>query len=92
MASNNSRLTALYDETLQTVLNYDEIKRFQAENPQLTTELIKHNITKLYEFVTEHQKYQNKERGLLPGYRPELSLNNGIIEVRYAATPEKNSC
>lgn len=89
VASNNSRLTALYDETLQTVLNYDEIKRFQAENPQLTTELIKHNITKLYEFVTEHQKYQNKERGLLPGYRPELSLNNGIIEVRYAATPEK---
>lgn len=89
LAAKNSRLTALYEETLMTVMNYEAIKTFQQENPALTPEVIKQNITKLYEFVSEHQKYEKKEKGLLPGYRPELSLTKGIIEVRYAATPEK---
>lgn len=89
LSAKNSRLTALYEETLMTVMNYEAIKVFQQENPSLTPEVIKQNITKLYEFVSEHQKYEKKEKGLLPGYRPELSLAKGIIEVRYAATPEK---
>ncbi|WP_430534204.1 primosomal protein DnaI [Listeria rocourtiae] len=79
-----------YEMLKQKVLSYPPIISFLNENKELLNEqTVNQNLSKLYEFMLEHKKNQNKEETLMPGYAPKLSLEGSYISVVYYATEEK---
>ncbi|EUJ33258.1 primosomal protein DnaI [Listeria floridensis FSL S10-1187] len=79
-----------YGELKEKVLNYEPIRKFLAEHrADVTDQLINQNISNLYEFMTQDEKFQAKEETLMPGYAPKLVLDGEFITVTYYPTPEK---
>ncbi|EUJ36772.1 primosomal protein DnaI [Listeria weihenstephanensis FSL R9-0317] len=79
-----------YETLKQQVLAYSPVQDFlKANNEDINEQIINQNLSKLYEFMTEHQKYQDKKDTLMPGYAPRLSLNGDYITVTYYPTEEK---
>ncbi|EUJ44115.1 primosomal protein DnaI [Listeria riparia] len=79
-----------YEALKQQVFAYEPVKAFLQENQSdLNEQIINQNLSKLYEFMTEHQKYRDKQDTLMPGYAPRLSLDGEYITVTYYPTEEK---
>ncbi|MBC1211585.1 primosomal protein DnaI [Listeria booriae] len=79
-----------YEALKQQVFAYEPVKAFLQENQSdLNEQIVNQNLSKLYEFMTEHQKYRDKQDTLMPGYAPRLSLDGEYITVTYYPTEEK---
>lgn len=79
-----------YQKLKQEVLAYPRVKTFLEENKDVLSEqMVNQNLSKLYEFMTENQKYEEKQETMMPGYAPRLSLNGEYITVSYYPTKEK---
>lgn len=79
-----------YQRLKQEVLAYPRVKTFLEENKDVLSEqMVNQNLSKLYEFMTENQKYEEKQETMMPGYAPRLSLNGEYITVSYYPTKEK---
>ncbi|WP_239254979.1 primosomal protein DnaI [Listeria ilorinensis] len=79
-----------YQTLKEKVLAYQPIQQFLKENEaEITDQLINQNISNLYEFMTQHQKFTENEVTLMPGYAPKLVLNGEFMTVTYYPTPEK---
>ncbi|MBC2318627.1 primosomal protein DnaI [Listeria booriae] len=79
-----------YEALKQQVFAYGPVKAFLQENQSdLNEQIVNQNLSKLYEFMTEHQKYRDKQDTLMPGYAPRLSLDGEYITVTYYPTEEK---
>lgn len=84
-----NQLNKRYQELMKQVKSDPDVQRFIAENRDtLTEESIQRSSSKLYEFVQEKKKFQEKKGMMAPGYRPELMLNQNKIDITYIPTPE----
>ncbi|EHD5877109.1 primosomal protein DnaI [Listeria monocytogenes] len=79
-----------YQGLKQQVLHYQPIQDFFKEHKEEVTEqLVNHNLSNLYEFMTQHKKFTEQEETIMPGYAPKLVLNGEFITVTYYPTKEK---
>lgn len=79
-----------YQKLKEEVLAYPPVQKFLQINKEAVSEqLISQNLSKLYEFMTENQKYEEHQETIMPGYAPKLSLNGEFITVSYYPTKEK---
>ncbi|EKK0905755.1 primosomal protein DnaI [Listeria monocytogenes] len=79
-----------YQGLKQQVLHYQPIQDFFKEHKEEVTEqLVNQNLSNLYEFMTQHKKFTEQEKTLMPGYAPKLVLNGEFITVTYYPTKEK---
>lgn len=76
-----------YQEVIQEkVLNDNEVQNF-INNNQLSKEEVSNSFSKLYEFVTERDKFLNQsDQQVAEGYQPKLVLNHNYIDVSYVPT------
>lgn len=78
-----------YQSIISEVLQDDDVVDFiNKHRNELTTEAVERSAANLYEFVMEKEKARKGEGQLMPGYVPQLLLNNRKIEVTYVATDE----
>ncbi len=82
-------LSDQYKKLIQEVLNDQDVQQFIEKNQDLLNEeAIVKSYAKLYEFVNEKKKYQEKAGMMAPGYQPELIMNYHFIDVAYVPTTE----
>ncbi|MFC6170661.1 primosomal protein DnaI [Loigolactobacillus jiayinensis] len=78
-----------YDELMAKVMRDPAVQQFiAAHREQLDQAMIDRSAAKLYEFVTENNKFKAKQTSLAPGYQPRLLLNHHFIDVTYEPTAE----
>ena len=76
-----------FDELAKNTLENKYVKNFLAEHKP-TNDVINRSISKMYEFVKEREKFDNKDSGISDGYMPVLVMNSGYIDVSYQTTAE----
>jgi primosomal protein DnaI len=82
-------LSEQYENLIQEVMNDSDVQDFIEQNKELLTqESIMKSYAKLYEFVNEKKKYQEKAGMMAPGYKPQLIMNYHFIDVSYIPTAE----
>lgn len=82
-------LSDQYEKLIQDVLDDPDVQQFIEENREkLSNEGIVKSYAKLYEFVNEKKKYQEKTGMMAPGYHPQLVMNYYFIDVTYVPTAE----
>src|SRR5699024_2245159 len=87
--TSSSETRGKYEELINQVLQDEEVVAFiQTHKKELTTNAVERSAANLYEFVLEKEKARKGEGQLMPGYVPQLILNNKRIEVTYVATEE----
>ena len=87
MSSSETR--GKYEELINKALQDEEVITFIQKNKnELTTNAVERSAANLYEFVLEKEKARKGQGQLMPGYVPQLILNNKRIEVTYVATEE----
>lgn len=79
-----------FNKLMQDVMKDAEVIRFiQEHQAELDEAAITKSASKLYEFVSEKKKFQQKtEDQLAPGYEPKLTINHHYIDVTYVPTAE----
>ncbi|WP_220750833.1 primosomal protein DnaI [Apilactobacillus xinyiensis] len=76
-----------YRELIHKVLNNDDVKNFlEKNNDSLDKDAIIKSLSKLYEFVSEKNKINSGQASTIPGYEPELKINNHLIDISYCPT------
>ena len=87
MSSSETR--GKYEELINKALQDEDVITFIQKNKnELTTNAVERSAANLYEFVLEKEKARKGQGQLMPGYVPQLILNNKRIEVTYVATEE----
>lgn len=82
----NKRFAAIMDK----VLVDDDVQKFLNDHQnELATDAISRGAAKLYEFCHVKEQVQNGEKSFAPGYFPHLVVNNHLIDISYAASPEE---
>lgn len=78
-----------FESLINQALQDKEVLDFIKDNQDvLTSEAIERSAASLYEFVIEKEKAKKGEGQLMPGYTPQLIINNKRIEVTYVATAD----
>lgn len=78
-----------FQRIMNEVLQDEDVVRFINDHKdELTTDAVERSAANLYEFVVEKEKARKGEGQLMPGYVPQLIMNNRKIEVTYVATDE----
>ncbi|KRN05171.1 primosomal protein DnaI [Liquorilactobacillus sucicola DSM 21376 = JCM 15457] len=73
-----------YRQLINDAFNDVEVKEFIKENQgELSQEDIARSASKVYEFVSVKNKIKRGEETHAPGYDPQLTLNNHLIDVTY---------
>lgn len=86
---NKKDLNQHYDALMAKVMADPEVQKFiQAHQQVIDQPMIDRSAAKLYEFVTEKNKFQAEKASLAPGYQPRLILNHHFIDVTYEPTAE----
>ncbi|KRL99836.1 primosomal protein DnaI [Liquorilactobacillus satsumensis] len=81
--------TKNYQQLIRQAFADQEVARFIKENQtELSKEDLVRSASKVYEFVTIKKKLANGEEVPVPGYRPQLILNNHLIEVAYVPSEQ----
>ncbi len=87
--TSSSEVRNKFQDLVNQALQDEEVMQFiQANQEFLTTEAIERSAASLYEFVVEKEKARKGEGQLMPGYAPQLILNNKRIEVSYIPTSD----
>src|SRR5699024_12697645 len=85
MSSSDTR--GKYEELINKALKDEEVITFIQKNKnELTTNAVERSAANLYEFVLEKENARKGQGQLMPGYVPQLILNNKRIEDTYVAT------
>ena len=85
----SSQTPGYCEEFINKALQDEEVITFIQKNKnELTTNAVERSAANLYEFVLEKEKARKGQGQLMPGYVPQLILNNKRIEVTYVATEE----
>lgn len=86
---NKKDLNQHYDALMAKVMQDPEVQKFiQTHRQAIDQSMIDRSAAKLYEFVTEKNKFQAEKTSLAPGYQPRLILNHHFIDVTYEPTAE----
>lgn len=73
-----------FKRLMKQVYEDQEVREFLEDHKdRLDHTAIARSSSQLYEFVSEKEKFRNNEKGLMPGYYPELVVHNNRIEVEY---------
>ncbi|WP_057875925.1 primosomal protein DnaI [Liquorilactobacillus aquaticus] len=73
-----------YRQLIRDAFEDEEVKNFIRDNQAgLSQEDIAKSASKVYEFVSVKNKIKRGEETLAPGYDPQLTLNNHLIDVTY---------
>ncbi|KRL38609.1 primosomal protein DnaI [Liquorilactobacillus uvarum] len=76
--------TKNYQQLIRDAFEDKEVRAFIRNNQtELTQEDIAKSASKVYEFVSVKNKIKRGEETLAPGYDPQLTLNNHLIDVTY---------
>lgn len=82
-----NQMNQRYQELVKRVLRHPQVASFMEENKEhLTSEMIERSYAKLYEYISEKEKFDAGEETLAPGYEPSLSLGHRQINVIYVPT------
>lgn len=82
----NKRFAAIMDK----VLVDDDVQKFLNDHQnELAIDAISRGAAKLYEFCHVKEQVQNGEKSFAPGYFPHLVVNNHLIDISYATSPEE---
>lgn len=83
-------LTDRYQRINSKVLNDTDIQYFLNQHQsELTRDAINRSFSKLYEYYDVKMKIEKGESSFAPGYLPELVVNDHLIDISYAASPER---
>ncbi len=75
-------------DLIDAILNDSEIAQFISEH-QLTEDQLNLSLSKFNQFLSERQKYQQKDPSYIAkGYAPILVMNEGYADVAYLETRE----
>lgn len=74
----------LKEQTLQD----KDVQLFLKCHTEISEEMVQNSLSKLYEFVQEKKRMQEKGHSQNPGFSPKLVMNVGFIDVVYQATPD----
>ncbi|MFD0896164.1 primosomal protein DnaI [Loigolactobacillus binensis] len=86
---NKKNLNQHYAALMAKVMRDPAVQAFiAAHRTEIDQAMIDRSAAKLYEFVTEKNKFQAKQTSLAPGYQPRLLLNHHFIDVTYEPTAE----
>jgi primosomal protein DnaI len=87
--TNSAEVRDKYQQMINEVLQDEDVFNFITEHQdQLSTEAVERSAASLYEFVVEKEKAKKGKGQLMPGYVPQLIINNKRIEVTYVATAD----
>lgn len=88
MAERPHQARTSYQELYQEIMADRDVANFIAQHG-LTQEQIDASVSKLYEYVTERDKFlQSDASYIATGYRPILIMNEGYADVSYQETAE----
>lgn len=86
---NQPQFNETYRKTVQHILNHEAVQKFVDLNQEsLSQEMIQNSMSKLNEFVLEHDAYQAGKPGKNPGFTPILFINQNFIDIAYQPTQE----
>ncbi|UUX35540.1 primosomal protein DnaI [Fundicoccus culcitae] len=89
MIKANPRYQESLNQTIRKTLNYEPIQAFvMANKDQISEEMISKSLSKLNEFKLESEALNRGEQGQNPGFRPQLFINEGYIDVTYVPTQD----
>jgi primosomal protein DnaI len=78
-----------YNHIINEILQDNEVLAFITEHKdELTTDAVERNAANLYEFVLEKEKARKGKGQLMPGFNPQLIINNKQIEVTYVPSKD----
>ena len=87
--TNSAEVRDKYQKMINDVLQDEDVFQFITENQErLSTEAVERSAASLYEYVVEKEKARKGKGQLMPGYVPQLIINNKHIEVTYVATAD----
>ncbi|MBK0347711.1 primosomal protein DnaI [Aerococcaceae bacterium zg-ZJ1578] len=76
-----------FQATVERILHHEAVQQFINEHAdQISQEMIQNSLSKLNEFVLEHDVYQKGEPGKNPGFVPILFVNQNYIDIAYQPT------
>ncbi|MBS4456831.1 primosomal protein DnaI [Tuanshanicoccus lijuaniae] len=76
-----------FQATVKRILHHEAVQQFINEHSDdISQEMIQNSLSKLNEFVLEHDAYQRGEDGKNPGFKPVLFLNQNYIDIAYRPT------
>lgn len=76
-----------YDALVKTVLNNADVQQFIAKN-EIADTIVQANYAKLFEFVTEKERFLKTGDSQNKGFEPRLIFTGYSIEVSYAPTEQ----
>ncbi|MBS4461666.1 primosomal protein DnaI [Aerococcaceae bacterium zg-B36] len=78
-----------FQATVNRILHHKAVQQFINEHAdEISQEMIQNSLSKLNEFVLEHDAYQKGESGKNPGFVPILFINQNYIDIAYQPTKE----
>ncbi len=87
--TSSHEMRSKFESLINQALQDKEVLEFiQNHQDVLTSEAVERSAASLYEFVVEKEKAKKGEGQLMPGYTPQLIINNKRIEVTYVATAD----
>ncbi|NNU83259.1 primosomal protein DnaI [Geobacillus sp. BMUD] len=91
----NQRFKQRYEQMKRYILEHPDVQPFlRAHERQLSADAVDRSLMKLHEFIEQHgncRQCPGLERcpNMLQGYRPNLVISSGRIEIEYDRCPKK---
>lgn len=86
------KMTAAYRDMVRNAVADPEVQAFLTTNQvTLAPDAVTRGAAKIYEFVTARDRLQAGDPLIASGYSPRLVVSNGLIDITYAPTPEKQA-